>query len=48
MSEGAPPPPEPPEAPPPILGEWRNVYGVVVGVLLALVALFYAVTRWAS
>ena len=34
--------------PPPILGSWRNVYTLVVVVLFVLIALFYALTRWAS
>ena len=34
--------------PPPLLGSWRNVYALVVVVLAALIALFYALTRWAS
>ena len=37
-----------PEAAPPILGSWRNVYTIVVLELAALIALFYALTRWAS
>jgi len=37
-----------PEAPPPILTRWRNVYAVVLIELGVLVALFYALTRWAS
>ena len=35
-------------APPPVLGSWRRVYLVVLAELGALVALFYALTRWAS
>jgi len=34
--------------PPPLLGSWRNVYALVVVVLVVLIALFYALTRWAS
>ena len=34
--------------PPPVLSSWRNVYAVVLGVLAVLIALFYALTRWAS
>jgi hypothetical protein len=34
--------------PPPILGSWRNVYVLVLTVLAILIALFYALTRWAS
>lgn len=33
---------------PPVLGRWRNVYLVVLGELALLVAIFYALTRWAS
>lgn len=33
---------------PPVLGSWRNVYALVVLVLVVLIALFYALTRWAS
>ena len=34
--------------PPPLLGSWRNVFVLVVAVLAVLIALFYALTRWAS
>jgi hypothetical protein len=34
--------------PPPILGTWRNVYALILIVLAVLIALFYALTRWAS
>jgi hypothetical protein len=34
--------------PPPLLSSWRNVYALVVTVLAVLIALFYALTRWAS
>ena len=34
--------------PPPLLSSWRNVYALVVLVLAVLIALFYALTRWAS
>jgi len=37
-----------PEAAPPILGSWRNVYALVVVVLVVLIVCFYALTRWAS
>ena len=37
-----------PGAPPPVLGAWRNVYALVVLELAILIALFYALTRWAS
>jgi len=33
------------EEKPPLLGSWRNVYAVVLGTLLVLVAVFYAITR---
>jgi hypothetical protein len=36
------------DEPPPILKRWRNVYLVVAIELAVLVALFYALTRWAS
>jgi hypothetical protein len=36
------------EEPPPFLGRWRNVYLLVAGELLVLVAIFYALTRWAT
>jgi hypothetical protein len=34
--------------PPPFLGRWRNVYLVVAGELAVIVALFAALTWWAS
>jgi hypothetical protein len=37
-----------PLEPPPVLGSWRHVYALVVAVLAILIALFYALTRWAS
>ena len=37
-----------PEAPPPLLGSWRNVYALIVVNLAVLIALFFALTRWAS
>jgi hypothetical protein len=37
-----------PDAPPPLLGSWRALYGLVLGELAALVALFSALTWWAS
>jgi len=42
--------PEPDErlSRPPVLGSWRNVYALIVAVLAILIALFYALTRWAS
>ena len=33
---------------PPLFGSWRNVYLLIVVVLAVLIALFYALTRWAS
>lgn len=36
------------EEPPPFLGSWRNVYLVMLGELALLVAVFFALTRWAS
>lgn len=36
------------EQPPPFLSRWRNVYVLVLVELAVLVALFYALTRWAS
>ena len=39
---------EPDEEPPPVLGSWRNVYALILSVLAVLIALFYALTRWAS
>jgi hypothetical protein len=36
------------EQPPPILSRWRNVYALVLVELAVVVALFYALTRWAS
>lgn len=35
-----------PEDPPPILGSWRRMYAVVLGVLAAEILLFLALTRW--
>jgi hypothetical protein len=34
--------------PPPFLGRWRNVYLVVAAELAVIVALFAALTWWAS
>lgn len=39
---------EAPEDPPPILGRWSRVYLVLALQLAAMVAVFYAITRWAS
>ena len=36
------------EVAPPVLGSWRNVYALVLVVLAVLIALFYALTLWAS
>ena len=36
------------DEPPPMLGSWRNVYLVVLVELALLVALFSALTWWAS
>jgi hypothetical protein len=36
------------DEPPPILGRWRNVYVMVAGELALIVALFAALTWWAS
>lgn len=36
------------EQPPPFLSRWRNVYAFVLVELAVVVALFYALTRWAS
>ena len=40
--------PEPKDDRPPILGAWRNVYLALVLELSALIALFFALTWWAS
>jgi hypothetical protein len=31
--------------PPPILGTWRNLYALVLGVLIVVIALLWALTR---
>jgi hypothetical protein len=36
------------DEPPPVLGSWRNVYVLLVGELLAITALLYAVKLWLS
>lgn len=41
-------PETPIDEPPPVLGRWRNVYLVVLAELGLLVAIFYALGRWAS
>jgi hypothetical protein len=33
---------------PPFLTRWRNVYALVLVELAVVVAIFYALTRWAS
>jgi hypothetical protein len=44
-----PPADKPPaDEPPPFLGTWKKVYAVVLVELAVLVAIFYALTRWAS
>jgi hypothetical protein len=40
--------PPAPDEPPPLLGSWRNLYGVLLVELAVLVGIFYALTRWAS
>jgi len=40
--------PDPRDPPPPILSRWRNVYTLVIAELAVIVALFYALTWWAS
>ena len=37
-----------PDEPPPLLRSWRNVYLVVVIELAVVVALLYALARWAA
>jgi hypothetical protein len=34
--------------PPPFLGSWTRVYAAVVLELVVLIAVFYALTRWAA
>jgi len=36
------------DAPPPLLGTWRTIYALVLAELAVLVALFAALTWWAS
>jgi len=36
------------DEPPPILGRWRNLYLLVVIELAVIIAVLYALTRWAS
>lgn len=47
MPEPEPPPVET-EEPPPILGRWRTVYVTLLVELAVLIALFQALTWWAS
>ncbi len=42
------PQPPAPEDPPPLLGSWKNVYALLVVQLAVVVAILYALTRWAS
>ena len=36
---------DPDSAPPPVLGAWRNLYAVVVAVLVVVIALLWLLTR---
>ena len=36
------------DPPPPLFGSWRNLYWLLLGELVLLVAGFYALSRWAS
>jgi len=36
------------DQPPPVLGTWRNIYLLLIGELLAITALLYAVRLWLS
>lgn len=36
------------ETPPPLLRSWRNLYTLLLVELAVLVALFYALARWAQ
>ena len=36
------------DPPPPLLGSWNNLYWLLVGELVLLIAAFYALSRWAS
>jgi hypothetical protein len=33
------------EEKPPILGTWKNLYALVIGVLIALIVVFYFLTK---
>ena len=47
MTETHQPSPQQPE-PPPILGSWRRLYLLLIGELLLITLLSYALARWAS
>ncbi len=36
------------EEKPPILGSWKNIYAVMIIVLITLIALFYGITKYFS
>jgi hypothetical protein len=36
------------DEPPPVLGSWRNIYALLIGELLAITALLYALRLWLS
>ena len=40
--------PVPEEEPPPFLGTWQNVYAMLIVQLVVTIAIFYAITWWAS
>lgn len=46
LPDSAPPDSAPPELDdrPPVLGSWRNIYGVVLGTLVVLVVVFSIIT----
>lgn len=51
MAEPVSPPPQGAdshEAPPPFLGEWKNVYLLLLGELAVTILLFWLLARWAS
>ena len=37
-----------PDEPPPILGTWKNLYVFVIGELVLLMVILWALGRWAS
>ena len=37
-----------PEEPPPVFGTWSRAYALVIGELALVVALLYALSRWAE